>query len=303
MKVLVADKIAKEGIQKLKDAGLEVVEAWEAPKEQLPEMIKDCDAIIVRSATKVTKALIDAAPKLKVIGRAGVGLDNVDAEYAKAKGIKVVNTPEATSRSVAELAIGHMIAAARGIGYGTATMGAGKWEKKALEGVELGGKTLGLIGIGRIGSETAKLAVALGMKVIAYRKSAKDPGIPGVELVSSLEELLAKSDFISIHVPLTPETRNMIGKNELAKCKDGVIIVNCARGGIVDEDALYEALRSGKVRAAGIDVFKEEPPIGIHKLATLPNVSVTPHIGAQTHEGQQRAGVQIAERVIEALKS
>ncbi|MEM3445767.1 MAG: hydroxyacid dehydrogenase [Thermoplasmata archaeon] len=303
MKVLVADKIAKEGIQKLKDAGLEVVEAWEAPKEQLPEMIKDCDAIIVRSATKVTKALIDAAPRLKVIGRAGVGLDNVDAEYAKAKGIKVVNTPEATSRSVAELAIGHMIAAARGIGYGTATMAAGKWEKKALEGVELGGKTLGLIGIGRIGSETAKLAVALGMKVIAYRKSAKDPGIPGVELVSSLEELLAKSDFISIHVPLTPETKNMIGKNELAKCKDGVIIVNCARGGIVDEDALYEALRSGKVRAAGIDVFKEEPPIGIHKLATLPNVSLTPHIGAQTHEGQQRAGVQIAERVIEALKS
>jgi len=302
MKVLIADKIAKEGIQKLKDAGLEVVEAWEAPKESLPELIKDCDAIIVRSATKVTKALIDAAPKLKVIGRAGVGLDNVDAEYAKAKGIKVVNTPEATSRSVAELAIGHMIAAARGIGYGTATMMAGKWEKKALEGVELYGKTLGLLGIGRIGSETAKLALALGMKVIAYRKSGKDPGIPGVHLVSSLDELLSQSDFISIHLPLTPETKNMIGREQLAKCKDGVIIVNCARGGIVDEDALYDGLRSGKVRAAGIDVFSEEPPIGIHKLATLPNVSLTPHIGAQTHEGQQRAGVQIAEKVIEALK-
>ncbi|MGB9636529.1 MAG: hydroxyacid dehydrogenase [Thermoplasmata archaeon] len=303
MKVLIADKIAKEGIQKLKDAGYEVIEGWDAPKEQLPELIKDCHAIIVRSATKVTKALIDAAPKLKVIGRAGVGLDNVDAEYAKSKGIKVVNTPEATSRSVAELAIGHMIAAARGIGYGTTTMAAGKWEKKALEGVELGGKTLGLIGIGRIGSETARIAVAMGMKVIAFRKSAKDPGIPGVSLVSSLEELLANSDFISIHLPLTPETKNMIGKKELAKCKDGVIIVNCARGGIVDEDALYDALRSGKVRAAGIDVFSEEPPTGIHKLATLPNVSLTPHIGAQTHEGQQRAGVQIAERVIEALRS
>lgn len=303
MKVIVADKIAKEGIQKLKDAGFEVLEAWDAPKEQLPELVKDCDAIIVRSATKVTKALIDAAPKLKVIGRAGVGLDNVDAEHAKAKGIKVVNTPEATSRSVAELAIGHMIAAARGIGYGTATMSAGKWEKKALEGVELGGKTLGLIGIGRIGSETAKIALALGMRVLAFRKSGRDPGIPGVALVSSLDELLSQSDFISIHLPLTPETKNMIRKEQLAKCKDGVIIVNCARGGIVNEDALYDALRSGKVRAAGIDVFSEEPPTGIHKLATLPNVSLTPHIGAQTHEGQQRAGVQIAERVIEALKS
>ncbi|MCX8173771.1 MAG: hydroxyacid dehydrogenase [Thermoplasmata archaeon] len=303
MKVIVADKIAKEGIQKLKAAGFEVLEAWEAPKEQLPELIKDCDAIIVRSATKVTKALIDAAPKLKVIGRAGVGLDNVDADHAKAKGIKVVNTPEATSRSVAELAIGHMIAAARGIGYGTATMASGKWEKKALEGVELGGKTLGLIGIGRIGKETAKLAVAMGMNVIAYDPLVKDPGVPGVTLVPSLDDLLSKSDFISIHVPLLPDTKNMIGKAELAKCKDGVILVNCARGGIVDEDALYDALRSGKVRAAGFDVFKEEPPTGIHKLATLPNVSLTPHIGAQTHEGQQRAGVQIAERVIEALKS
>ena len=303
MKVLIADKIAKEGIEKLKNAGFEVVEAWEAPKEQLPELIKDCDAIIVRSATKVTKALIDAAPQLKVIGRAGVGLDNVDAEHAKAKGIKVVNTPEATSRSVAELAIGLMIASARGIGYGTATMAAGKWEKKALEGVELGGKTLGLIGIGRIGSETAKLALAMGMKVIAFRKSARDTGIPGVTVVSSLDELLASADFISIHVPLSPETKNMIGAKELAKCKDGVIIVNCARGGIVDEDALYDALRRGKVRAAGIDVYAEEPPIGIHKLATLPNVALTPHIGAQTHEGQQRAGVQIAERVIEALRS
>ncbi|MEM3396737.1 MAG: hydroxyacid dehydrogenase [Thermoplasmata archaeon] len=299
MKVLVADKIAKEGIQKLKDAGLEVVEAWEAPKEQLPELIKDCDAIIVRSATKVTKELIDAAPNLKVIGRAGVGLDNVDAEHAKAKGIKVVNTPEATSISVAELALGMMLSAARMIPQATVSTKAGKWEKKRFHGTELYGKTLGIIGIGRIGSELAKRARALGMEVIAY-----DPYVKTSDFakIVELDTILKDSDFISLHIPKTKETTHLLNKTAFDKMKNGVIIVNCARGGVVDEDALYDALVSGKVKVACLDVFEVEPAKE-HKLFSLEQVILTPHIGAQTEEGQQRAGVQIAERVIEALKN
>ncbi len=302
MKVIIADKIADEGIEALKKEGYTVVNGWEAPKDQLPTLIKDCEAIIVRSATKVTKDLINAAPHLKVIGRAGVGLDNVDAETAKAKGIKVVNTPAATSVSVAELALGHMLAAARWIGYGTATMKYGKWEKKVMEGIELNGKRVGIIGFGRIGRELAKMCKALGMTVVAYDPYIKEDMIDGVKLIEK-HELLEHSDFISLHLPHTKETHYIIDKADIDKCKNGVIIVNCARGGTVNEEALYEALKSGKVRAAGIDVFENEPPLGIHKLATLPNVSVTPHIGASTEEGQLRAGVQIADAVIAELKA
>lgn len=301
MKVMVADKIADEGVKKLKDAGFEALCVWDEPKDKLPELIKDCDAIIVRSATKVTKQLIDAGAKLKVIGRAGVGLDNVDAAHAKTKGITVVNTPAATSISVAELAIGHMLACARHIGAGTASMKNGKWEKKSFEGVELHGKTLGLVGLGRIGRETARLAKAFNMHVVAYDPYVKDKEVDGIKLVTK-DEVVAKSDFISLHLPLTPETKNIIGKAEFEKCKKGLIVVNCARGGTVDENALFDAMRAGKVRGAGLDVFEAEPPIGINKVATLPGVSLTPHIGAATEEGQLRAGVQVAEVVMKELK-
>lgn len=299
-KILVSDPIAKAGVELLQKEGHEVVVQKMTP-EELVAAIPSYDAIIVRSATKVTADVINAGKNLKIIGRAGVGLDNVDKKAADEKSIKVVNTPAATSISVAELAIGHMLAASRWIGFGTSTMKEGKWEKKVMEGVELYGKTLGLIGIGKIGIETAKRAIAFGMKVIAYDPYVTDPGYPDIKLVSK-DELVANSDFISLHIPLTPETKGILGTAEFEKAKKGLVVVNCARGGVVDEEALYEALKSGKVFAAGIDVFEKEPPENTHKLASLPNVALTPHIGAATEEGQLRAGVQLAEKIAEFFR-
>ncbi len=291
MKVLISDPIAKEGIEILKNAGFEVVEKTGMSPEELVKTIPEFDAIIVRSATKVTKDVIEAGKNLKVIGRAGVGLDNVDAEAAKEKGIKVLNTPAATSISVAELALGMMLSAARMIPQATASTKAGKWEKKKFHGFELFGKTLGIIGIGRIGAELAKRAKAMGMKVIAY-----DPYVKSSEFADlvDLDTLLKNSDFISLHIPKTKETEHILNHSAFEKMKDGVVIVNCARGGVVDEDALYDVLVSGKVKVACLDVFEVEPP--------KEHIILTPHIGAQTEEGQQRAGVQIAELVKEALK-
>jgi len=298
MKVMVSDKLAPDGVKKLEAAGYNVVKAWDEPKENLPKLIADCDAIVVRAATKVTKELINAAPKLKVIGRAGIGLDNVDAEYAKSKGIVVVNTPTATTISVAELTFGFILISYRDIVLGTNTTKAGKWEKKTIKGKEVYGKTLGIAGIGRIGQAVAERAVAFGMKVLAYDPYVKSDKYENV----SLDGLVTRSDFITLHLPLTPETKHMIGKAQFAKMKDGVVVLNVARGGTIDENALYEAMKSGKVRAACLDVFETEPPTG-SKLLELPNLYCTPHIGAQTDEGQHRAGVMVAEAVIEKLKA
>ncbi len=296
MKILVSDKLAAEGVKKMEAAGHEVVKAWDEPKENLPKLIHDCDAIVVRAATKVTKALIDAAPKLKVIGRAGIGLDNVDAEHAKAKGIKVVNTPTATTISVAELTFTFILASCRDVVAGTNTTKAGKWEKKTLKGKEAYGKTLGIAGIGRIGQAVAERAVAFGMNILAYDPYVKSDKYENV----SLDDLVARSDFITLHLPLTPETKHMISKKQFASMKDGVVILNVARGGTIDEDALYDAMKSGKVRAACLDVFENEPPTG-SRLLELPNLICTPHIGAQTDEGQHRAGVMVAEAVLQEL--
>jgi D-3-phosphoglycerate dehydrogenase len=298
MKVLISDPIAPEGVKLLKDSGLEVVEKPGLSPEELKTEIAGYDAIIVRSATKVRREIIEAADNLKAIGRAGVGLDNVDREAAAEKGIKVLNTPAATSISVAELALGMMIAAARHIGQGTVSLKEGRWDKKKFKGIELFGKTLGVIGIGRIGTELAKRAKAMGMTVIFY-----DPYVKEAEVGESkdLDALLAKADFITLHLPHTDETHYLISREEFAKMKDGAILVNAARGGVVDEEALYEALTSGKLRAAAVDVYETEPAVG-HKLFTLENVVVTPHVGAQAAEGQTRAGIQVAEKIIEALK-
>jgi len=293
-KILICDKIAGEGIKLLEAKGCEVTKAWDMPKDELPKIVGEYDALIVRSATKVKGDLIANAKNLKVIGRAGVGLDNIDLEKAKEMGITVVNTPHASATSVAELAIGHLLALARGIVKGTVTLREGKWTKKELKGVEVYGKTLGLIGYGNIGKIVEKLALALGMKVIVVDDQAYDR-------VVSLEEMLPKADFISIHVPLTPQTRHMLSTREFNMMKEGVMIIDCSRGGVVDQEALYEALVSGKVKAAALDVFEEEPP-GKHKLLALENVHATPHIGAQTKEAQLRAGVQVAESVIEELE-
>lgn len=298
MKVLVSDPIAKEGVEILKKAGLEVIEKSGLSPEELAKEIAPFHGIIVRSATKVTKEVIDAAQNLKVIGRAGIGLDNVDREAAKQKNIKVVNTPTATSISVAELALGMMFAAARRIPQASVSTRAGKWEKKQFKGFELYGKTLGIIGIGRIGTELAKRAQILGMKTIAYDPYVKQHD---VAKIVDLEMLIKEADYISLHIPKTPETTHILNKEAFSKMKDGVVIINCARGGVVDEQALYDAITAGKVRIAGVDVYETEPAKE-NKLFELDQVIVTPHIGAQTAEGQQRAGIQIAELVRDALK-
>ena len=297
MKVIITDPIAKAGVKMLQDAGIEVDERPGLPPADLVQAIPPYDAIIVRSATKVTADVINAGKNLKVVGRAGVGLDNVDKKAADARGVKVVNTPAATSVTVAELALGHMLACARSIPQATQSLREGKWEKKAFKGTELFGKTLGLIGSGRIGTELGKRAIAMGMSVLVY-----DPFIqkPAVGKQVELADMLKSADYISLHVPKTDKTLHIINKESIAQMKKGVIIINCARGGVVDEEALYEALKSGQVGAAALDVFESEP-IKDFKLFSLPNVIGTPHVGAQTKEGQERAGIGIAEEVRKVL--
>ena len=298
MKIIICDKTEKEYIEQMRAAGLTVDVRDDITPEQLMVELPNYDGMVVRSRTKVRKDLIDVCPNLKVILRGGAGLDTIDHEYAKTKGIAVMNTPLANSKSVAELAIGYMLMMARSLYAASATMKAEKWEKKAFNGDEIGGKTLGLIGIGNIGKEVTKRALAMEMTVIAYDPYVKE--MAGVKLVS-LDELLAQSDYISLHLPKTKESSNMIGEEQFAKMKNGVRIVNCARGGIVNEEALYEALTSGKVAGAALDVFNEEPPTD-WKLAKLDNVIASPHIGAATKEAQARVGAEVAEKLIAFAK-
>jgi len=270
--------------------------------EELIETVPPFEAMIVRSATKVRVPVIDAAKNLKVIIRGGVGIDNIDVDYARSKGIEVRNTPAASSPSVAELALGHMFSVYRFIAASTWRMRQGedfKKIKKESQGRELAGKTLGIIGIGRIGKELARRALALGMKVIAYDAYVTDPGIEGVTMVS-FDELLSQADIISLHVPKTDKP--IIGCEEFTKMKDGAIIINTARGGVVDEDALLEALDSGKLYGAAIDVFVGEPNPK-PELVNHPKVSVTPHLGASTNEAQERIGEEIIKILNEVFGS
>ncbi len=300
MKVLVSDKLANEAIEVLRNAGLEVDVKTGMSPEELEACIGDYDAIVIRSATKVRKNIMIAGKKLKAIGRAGVGLDNVDLEYAKEKGIKVFNTPAATSISVAELVIGQMLACIRNIPRADATMKECKWAKKQLGGTELYGKTLGILGIGRIGQEVAKRALAFGMKCIAY-----DPYITkvdlDVEILLSLEEVYKQADFITLHMPLLDSTKYLINKDAFAKMKDGIIIINSARGGVIKESDLLEALNTDKIRCVAIDVWEKEPTDN-DDLRKHPKVIATPHLGASAKEGQIRAGTQVAEQIINELK-
>lgn len=302
-RVLVSDPLEKEAVATMQRAGLAVDVKTDLSPEALKKEIASYEVIVVRSATKVRKDTIDAAPNLRLIVRAGVGLDNVDADYAKTKGITVRNTPAASTNSVAELALGHLLSVARHIGRGTASIKAGKWEKKGLEGVEIEGKTLGIIGIGRIGQALAKKASILGMKVLAYDKLVKKSPLPEIVTWVPLERLLAESDFLSLHIPFDPKEGATIGEKEIAKMKDGVRIVNCARGGVIDEEALAKGLASGKVAAAALDVFAVEPPDVKHPLFAQANLSLTPHLGASTAEGQARVGREAAEIVIEFAQS
>ncbi len=293
-KILISDKIFEEGIKLLEEKGYQVTRAWDTPKTELPKIIADYDVLIVRSATKVKGELLDNAKKLKVIGRAGEGLDNIDFEKANSLGIALVNTPHVSYMSVAELTIGHLLALARGIVQGTISLREGKWEKEKLIGTEVNGKTIGIIGCGYIGKTVERLAISLGMKVLGVEECVYDRFVP-------LAEMLPQADFITIHVPLTPHTKHMISTKEFNMMKDGVMLIDCSRGGVVDQEALYQALVSGKVKGAALDVFEDEPPKN-SKLLTLNNVIATPHVGAQTYEAQLKASVQIAKRVIEALE-
>jgi len=299
MKILICDKTEAEAIERMRAAGLTVDTNFEVTPEELTTVLPNYDGCVVRSRTKIRQPLIDVCPNLKVIVRGGVGLDNIDADYAKSKGIAVMNTPLANSASVAELAIGFMFSLARALFKATASLKAEKWEKKSFEGDELGGKTLGLVGVGNIGKEVAKRAVGLGMTVIAY-----DPYVTEVHNVKlvKLDELLTRSDYISLHLPKTKETGNMLGKAQFEKMKTGVRIINCARGGIIDENALIEALTSGKVAGAALDVLAEEPPTD-WKLLKMDNVIGSPHIGAATREAQGRVGAEVADKLIEFAKA
>jgi D-3-phosphoglycerate dehydrogenase len=300
-KVLLTDGLEENGKEILRKSA-EVVDQPTITADELLKVVGEYDALIVRGRTKVTAAVLDAGTRLKVVGRAGVGVDNIDLAAAKAHGVTVVNSPMATSVAVAELTMGLMLSAVREIARADAGLKAGKWLKKELEGTELMGKTLGVIGFGRIGAAVAKRAAAFDMTIAGY-----DPLIPSDEIKKrgghpmSLEELLKVSDFITMHLPLTADTRNMLDAKAFEAMKKGVYIICAARGGVIDEAALLEALNSGKVAGAALDVFATEPP-GQTDLVVHPRVVGTPHIGAQTVEAQTRAAFDISGEVINALE-
>lgn len=301
MKVLVSDNISPNCVEILKNAGLEVDVKVGLKAEELKACIGDYHGLVIRSATKVTAEIIDAARNLKVIGRAGSGLDNVDKAAATKKGIVVMNTPGGNTITTAEHTIAHIVSLARKIPQATMSMKAGKWDKKKFMGVELFNKTLGIIGIGNIGSQVAKRMQAFAMNVIAYDPflsgdQAKTMGIEKVDL----EEVFKRSDFITIHTPLTPETKNLINKDTIKLMKQGVRIINCARGGIINEKDLYDAIVEGQVAGAALDVFEKEPPEN-NPLLTLDNVICTPHLGASTKEAQENVATAVAEQIVDYL--
>ena len=301
MKVLINDKMAQEAIDMLEKE--HEVTAIHFPLDELIERIGEYDALLIRSATKVhDPRIFENAPNLKVIGRAGVGVDNIDVATASRMGIPVVFAPTGCTISVAELALGHMLAFARHIVKGTDTMKEGRWEKSKLGGTELYGKTLGLLGCGNIGQQTARLAKAFGMKIIYHRRN-RDTSFEedvGVEYVT-FHELLKKSDYLSLHLPKTEFTAKMVSTAEFKIMKESAILINCARGGVVDEAALYEALTKGEIAGAAVDVFEKEPTPPDNPLLTLDNVILTPHLGASTKEAQIRAGTMTAEGILDVL--
>ncbi|MCF7740368.1 MAG: D-2-hydroxyacid dehydrogenase [Candidatus Marinimicrobia bacterium] len=296
MKILVNDNISDKGIEILEDQGYELTQ-HHYEKDELMDVLPDYDAIIIRSATKVREDLIDKS-NLKVIARAGTGIDNIDHEYARSKGIQVLNTPGANSASVSELVFAHMFALARYIPQANITMRKGEWNKKQYRGIELAGKTLGIMGFGKIGEITAKMALGFGMNVVAYDIADIDTDLD-VEFKSK-EEVLKESDFLTLHVPSMDEP--FITAEDMKTMKNSAYLVNCARGGVVDEDDLLAALDNGDIAGAGVDVYVDEPTDN-EDLVNHKKVSVTPHIGAATYEAQDRVGIQIAEKLIDALEN
>ena len=302
MKVLVTEKLAEAGLQLLRDE-FETDERLDLAKEGLAEAIGPYDALIVRSQTQVDEAVIDAAANLKVVARAGIGLDNVDVEAATRRGVMVVNAPQSNILSAAEHTVALLLAQARNIPQAHASLTGGKWERASFEGVELHGKTLGVVGLGRVGTMVAQRTLSFGMRLIAY-----DPFVSrdrarqlGIELMPDLGALLVQADFITVHLPRSPETEGLIGEAEMALMKPGTRIVNTARGGIVDEQALAKAIESGHLGGAALDVFEKEP-CGPLPLFELDNVLASPHIGASTKEAQEKVAIELAEVFVDFLK-
>jgi D-3-phosphoglycerate dehydrogenase / 2-oxoglutarate reductase len=304
MKILVADKISPTGVAYLRQqAGFEVIEAYGSSPARLIELVKDVHAIAVRSETRITREVIAAAPKLQVVGRAGVGVDNIDVEAATDRGVVVMNTPSGNTIATAELTFTHILCGARPVPQAAASMKAGQWDRKSFSGIELFKKTLGIVGLGRIGTEVARRAQAFGMRVLAYDPYLAPSRAKAMQVEAvALDDLLRESDYITVHMPLTEQTQYMIDEAALAKCRKGVRLFNCARGGIIQESALVAALKSGQVAAAGLDVFEEEPLAADSELRRLPNVTLTPHLGASTAEAQESVGLEVAEAITEALR-
>lgn len=304
MKILVADRISQSGVDYIKaQEGFEVIEAYGSSKEELLKIVPDVKAIVVRSETKVDSDILAAAKELVAVGRAGVGVDNIDIDASTEAGVIVMNTPGGNTIATAELTFTHMLCGARPIVQACATMREGKWDRKKFPGTELRHKTLSILGLGRIGSEVAKRAQAFDMKILAYDPYLTDAraeamGVNSVDLPTAL----AQADYITVHMPMTDSTRGMINTKSISKMKDGVRIFNCARGGIVDEEALAEGLKSGKIAAAGLDVYAEEPLDANSPLRQIPNLNLTPHLGASTLEAQESVGLEIAESIVQVLK-
>lgn len=300
-KIIITDGLAENGQAYLREFA-EVDDRTGISKEELHEIIGEYDAMIVRSRTKVRVDTLLVAQKLKVVGRAGVGVDNIDLDAAKKRGVTVVNSPSATTRAVAELTLGLMLSMARFIPRADSTMKDGQWEKKSLRGTELRDKTLGIIGMGRIGEAVCHLAHAVGMRVIGYDPylTAEEIRMKRAEPSETVQPIYDQADYLTFHVPLTEETRGIVNTDSFGRMKRGIRIICTARGGVIDETALLEALNSGQVAAAALDVFQTEPP-GKTALVAHPNVIATPHVGAQTHEAQSRAAAHISEEVMNAL--
>jgi len=302
-RVLIADAISAESLAPLHaDGRFELVQRTGLKGEELAAALEDCDAVIVRSSTRITAEALSRAKRLKVIGRAGVGVDNIDVAAATERGIAVLNAPSGNTISAAELTFALLLAAVRRVPAADRSMRAGEWDRKSFNGIELYGKTLGLIGAGRIGGEVARRARAFGMRVIAYDPYINEERARALDLeLLPLDEVLGRADIVSLHVPLTETTAGLIGKRELALLRPGAFLVNAARGGVVDEQALYEALVEGRLAGAALDVYEQEPLPPDHPLRKLDNVVLTPHLGAATREAQQNVAIEIAEAVRAAL--
>jgi D-3-phosphoglycerate dehydrogenase len=301
-KVIICDGIDDVGISILQKAGLDVVYKPDIESDELLTSVNDCDVIVVRSRTKITKTVIDAAPNVKIIARVGVGLDNIDTSYAESKGIKVLNAAEAAMNAVSELVIGHMIALSRNIPKGNDSIKSGKWLKKELVGVELRGKYLGIVGVGNIGRNLGRMAKCLRMNLIGYdiipinQDYVREVGM----IKTDLKTLLENSDFVTCHVPQTDKTRHLINSETLSYMKPTAFLINTSRGEIIDEESLFSALNEKRIAGAALDVFEVEPPTNT-KLLQLPNIICSPHIAAQTKEAQELASTVIAEKVIQSL--